>query len=422
MSRREAHMKLYSYQMKALETLDSKRFGVMVCHRRWGKTVLAVARLCRNATRAGSMYRGAYIAPTYRQAKDVAWDYLRKIAYAMGAKINESELRVDFQNGSRIRLYGAENPDSLRGLNLCDVVFDEVAQMPWSVWSEIVLPMIISTRGQALFLGTPKGKNALLRIWEQAGDDPDWVRLMFKASESGLFTPESVAQAKKSMSEDEYNQEYECSFQAAIKGSYYGKLLEQAEADGRICGVPYDPSVPVVTSWDLGFSDSTAIWFAQVCGREIHAIDYYENTGAGLDHYAKILSARGYNYGEHLLPHDAGVSELGTGTTRLETLGRLGISGRVLPMARVEDGINAVRMLLPRVWFDRRKCEAGLDALRMYQHEWDEKTQDFRACPRHDWTSHAADSFRYLAQGIDATVGAADMMKPLKRGARMTVC
>ena len=409
----QCRIKLYGYQMDALKKLDSKRFGVMVCHRRWGKTVLAVSRLCIHAGASGEMYRGAYIAPTYRQAKDVAWDYLRKIAISAGAKVNESELRVDFPNGARIRLYGAENPDSLRGLNLCDVVFDEVAQMPMSVWTEIVLPMIVSTKGRALFLGTPKGKNALLTIWEQAGKSGDWVRLMFRASETKFFTEDSLGQARRSMSEDEFEQEYECSFQAAVRGAYYGKLLEQAEKEGRICGVPWDPSCPVVTSWDLGFSDSTAIWFAQVVGREVHVIDYYESSGVGLDHYAGVLRSKPYQYDKPLYPHDVAVSELGTGTTRLETLRKMGFDGRVLPMARVDDGINAARMLLPRCWFDRAKCEAGLDALRMYQREYDEKTQDFRSCPRHDWTSHAADSFRYLAQGIDQSVGNA--FKPLPR-------
>lgn len=366
------------------------------------------------------LYRGAYIAPTYRQAKDVAWDYLKRIAIAIDAKINESELRVDFENGARIKLYGAENPDSLRGLNLCDVVFDEVAQMPWSVWSEIVLPMIISTHGRTLFLGTPKGKNALLTIWEQAKKDPDWVYSMQKASETGVFTEEELALAKKSMSEEEYEQEYECSFQAAIRGSYYGKLLEVAEKEGRICGVAYNPAVPVVTAWDLGYSDSTAIWFAQVVGREIHIIDYYSSSGVGLDHYAKVLKAKKYVYHRHLLPHDAAVSELGTGTTRIETLKKLGISSQVLPASRVDDGINAVRMLIPRCWFDEKKCEAGLDALRMYQREFDEKTQDFRSSPRHDWTSHGADAFRYLSMGIDHVSNTG--FRPLKRKRNLRVC
>lgn len=393
---------LYDYQMDALRQLDTRRFGVMICHRRWGKTVLAVSRLCRNAANGGETYRGAYIAPTYRQAKDVAWDYLTKIAVACGAEINRTFLSVRFPNGAKISFYGAENPDSLRGLDLCDVVIDEVAQMPASLWSKIILPMLVSRQGTALFVGTPQGKNLLLNIWEDARKDPDhWVSLMFKASDTGLFKPETLEHARRSMSEEEYLQEYECSFLASLKGSYYGKLLEQAEHEGRLCRVPYNPGSAVITAWDLGFSDSTAIWFAQVIGQEVHVIDYYASSGVGLDHYARVLKDRGYVYGEHLYPHDVAVSELGTGTTRLETLRKLGLPGRILKATRVDDGINAVRMLLPRCWFDRKKCESGLDALRMYQRDWDDKVQDFRSSPRHDWTSHGADAFRYLAVGID---------------------
>lgn len=394
---------LYDYQMDALRQLDTRRFGVMICHRRWGKTVLAVSRLCRNAANGGETYRGAYIAPTYRQAKDVAWDYLTKIAVACGAEINRTFLSVRFPNGAKISFYGAENPDSLRGLDLCDVVIDEVAQMPASLWSKIILPMLVSRQGTALFVGTPQGKNLLLNIWEDARKDPDhWVSLMFKASDTGLFKPETLEHARRSMSEEEYLQEYECSFLASLKGSYYGKLLEQAEHEGRLCRVPYNPGSAVITAWDLGFSDSTAIWFAQVIGQEVHVIDYYASSGVGLDHYARVLREKGYVYGDHIFPHDVAVSELGTGTTRLETLRKLGLPGRVLKATRVDDGINAVRVLLPRCWFDRGKCEAGLDALRMYQRDWDDKAQDFRSSPRHDWTSHGADAFRYLAVGIDS--------------------
>ena len=291
----EVRIRLRPLQQKALEALDARRFGVLVCHRRFGKTVLAVSRLCRNATRAGESYRGAYIAPTYRQAKDVAWDYLKKIALAAGAKVNEGELRVDFKNGARIRLYGAENPDSLRGLNLCDVVFDEVAQMPYSMWSEIVLPMILATHGRALFLGTPKGRNALWKVWENARlHDEEWAALMYRASETGILSEEDLAVARRETDESEYEQEYECSFTAAVAGAYYGRLMEQLGREGKIAAVPYQPGFPVVTAWDLGFSDSTAIWFAQVVGREVHVIDYYQASGAGLDHYVKVLREKGY--------------------------------------------------------------------------------------------------------------------------------
>lgn len=412
----DIRVRLRPLQSKAIKALDERRFGVLICHRRFGKTVLAISRLVRNACNGNSTYRGAYIAPTYRQAKDVSWDYLKKLAKAAEAKINESELRVDFPHGARIKLYGAENPDSLRGLDICDVVFDEVAQMPLSTWSEIVQPMILAKKGTALFMGTPKGKNALWQIWDDAQrDDANWVTQMYKASETGILTDEDLKLARQGMSESQYEQEFECSFSAAVQGAYYAKQLEELDQLGRITGVPYDPAVPVTTAWDLGFSDSTAIWFAQQVGREIHIIDYYEAAGEGLAHYVKVLKDKPYLYADHLLPHDAAASELGTGTTRLETLRKLGLKGHVLPQVRLDDGINGVRMLLPRCWFDAIKCQKGLDCLRWYQREWDEKSQDFRSRPLHDWSSHGADAFRYLAMGINCVTGDSSFKKLKKR-------
>lgn len=411
-------------QAEALAKLDQRRYGVMICHRRFGKTVLAIARLCRNALRGGRMYRGAYIAPTYRQAKDIAWDYAKLMAMAQDpdVKFNEVELRLDFSSGARIRLYGAQYPDRLRGLNICDVVFDEVAQMPYVVWSEIVLPMLIANQGSALFIGTPKGKNALWKVWENARERPtEWVALMFRASETGILSPGDLAIARRESSESEYEQEYECSFMAALEGAYYGKIFEKLEREGKIREVEHDPAQPVITAWDLGFSDSTAIWFAQAAGPEIHIIDFLQASGVGLDYYARELAARPYVYGEHFLPHDAAASELGTGTTRIETLRRLGVKGRVLPMARVEDGINAVRLLLPRCWFDYEKCGKGVEALKLYQREWDPRTQDWRPRPLHDWTSHAADAFRYLAAGLGLMQNNAGFT-PMKRPKALRVC
>jgi hypothetical protein len=204
------------------------------------------------------------------------------------------------------------------------------------------------------------------------------------------------------MSPEEYEQEFECSFTAAVLGSYYGTLMAQAEAAGRIGRVPHEPYEKVHTSWDLGIGDSTAIWFFQRVGCEIHVIDYYESAGLGLDHYARVLQGKLYNsYGTHILPHDAGNNQLATGTSLENTLRRLGISESVLPRADLEDGINAARMLIPKCWFDAEKCERGLEALLQYRRDWDEKLQNFRNKPLHDWSSHAADAFRYLAEGIE---------------------
>ena len=185
-------------------------------------------------------------------------------------------------------------------------------------------------------------------------------------------------------------------------GSYYGKLMMRAEAEKRIASVPYDPAALVWTSWDLGIRDATAIWFAQVIGREIRIVDYYEASGVDLGHYVREIASRPYVYAGHIVPHDAQAKELGTGKSRLEVLASLGLKHITLaPLHRIEDGINAVRMFLPRCWFDGAKCARGLDALKLYRADYDDKLQALRAHPVHDWTSHAADAFRYLAMTLD---------------------
>jgi phage terminase large subunit len=187
-----------------------------------------------------------------------------------------------------------------------------------------------------------------------------------------------------------------------VVGAYYGKLMARAEEERRIAPVPYDPAAPVWTSWDLGIRDATAIWFAQVIGREIRIIDYYEASGVDLGHYVRELAARPYVYAGHIVPHDAQAKELGTGKSRLEVLESLGLKNlQLAPMHRLEDGINAVRVFLPKCWFDAEKCARGIDALKLYRAEYDDKLQALRPRPVHDWTSHAADSFRYLALTLD---------------------
>ena len=381
---------------------NAARFKLVVAHRRFGKTVFAVSELLRQALRCRlPAPRLAYVAPFYRQAKAVAWDYLKQQARAVeGASFNETELRCDLPGGARVSLYGADDPDSLRGLYLDGVVLDEYAQMDPRAWSEVIRPALADRLGWALFIGTPLGRNNFWRLYEEAKADPAWHARLFRASETGILPADELAAAKKAMSEAEYAQEFECSFDAAIRGAYYGALIGQAEAEKRVREVPVDPALPVNTAWDLGFGDATAIWFYQLAGRELRLVDYLEASGVGLDHYARELQRRGYRYGEHHLPHDARTPEMGTGKTRLETLQGLGIWARVLNAHRVPDGINEVRKLLPRCWFDAAKCARGLEALRHYRSAWNPRRQVFEDEPLHDWASHGADAFRYLAMAL----------------------
>jgi hypothetical protein len=389
----------------------TERFACIVAHRRAGKTVACVNDLQDGALRCDRLRpRFAYLSPYFKQSKAVAWDYLRAACEPLrrvGASVNESELRVDYPNGGQVRLYGADNADALRGIYLDGVVLDEFADMDPRVWPEVIRPALADRTGWAVFIGTPKGRNSFHDIWKRSEGDKDWFSLVLKASETGLIATPELQLAKRDLSEDQYAQEFECSFDAAIVGAYYGKLMNAAENDrpSRITGVPYEPTARVWTAWDLGIRDATAIWFAQIVGREIHLIDYYEASGADLGHYVREISNRPYVYAGHIVPHDAQAKELGTGKSRLEVLESLQLKNvTIAPMHRVEDGINAVRVMLPRCWFDKNRCERGVEALRLYRSDYSDKLQALRPTPVHDWTSHAADAFRYLALTIDRTI------------------
>jgi len=394
----------------------TERFACLVAHRRFGKTVASLNDLIRDAlTIDRDNVRVAYIAPYYRQAKAIAWDYLKEFTAPIpDIEVNASELRIDFPNGARIRLFGADNYDAMRGLYFDSVVLDEPADFPASAWPTVIRPALADRKGRATFIGTPKGKNDFWEIYNYAQSAPDWFCAMYKASETEILDADELIEAKRTMGEDRYEQEFECSFEAAIQGAYYAAEMKEAMDEGRICAVPYDKSLSVVTAWDLGIGDSTAIWFAQYAGREIRIIDYYENSGVGLDHYAKVLADKGYHYTRHVLPHDARVKELGSGKSRIETLSNLGISDvQIAPSLAVEDGIQAVRSMIGRTWFDADKCERGIEALRQYRREFDDKLKTWRGRPLHDWTSHGADAMRYLAIGYSEAGG--DWGKPIRR-------
>lgn len=389
--------------------LSKNRWAAIVAHRRAGKTVACVIQLLTKCWEAGKLGkrepRFAYIAPTYTQAKDVAWSYVKEYGLAIpGAQANESELRIDFPWGGRIRLYGSDNYDRLRGLYLDGVVLDEYGDMDPRAWPEVIRPALSDRQGWAIFIGTPKGRNHFSEVYDLAKEDSDWLCMMLKASETGLLDEKELADLRKMLSEDQYEQELECSFDAAIQGAYYAKELKRADADGRIGQVPYSTGLDVHTAWDLGIGDSTAIWFCQVVGQERRVIDYYETSGVGLDHYVKVLREKPYVYGQHYLPHDVEVKELGTGQSRLAILKDLGLNnivvGKRLP---VDDGIQSARVFMSQCWFDEKKCKRGLDALRQYCREYDDKLKVFKQRPLHDWTSHAADAFRYLAINFKPT-------------------
>lgn len=393
--------------------VSMRRFNVVVCHRRFGKTVWAINQCADKALRnelVNPQY--AYLAPFYGQAKRVAWDYFKMfVGNIPGAQINEAELRIDVpraDRGDRVRfiLLGADNPMALKGMYLDGVILDEFGEMNPSAWNEAVRPTLSDRKGWAIFIGTPKGENHFRQMWDFAKDpaNPDsknWFRAIFRASQTGIIDSEELAAARAMIGEEIFNQEYECSWTAALVGAYYGKLMEDSERAERITDVPYDPQVPVTTSWDIGISDTTAIWFFQHMGPRVHVIDYFEESGMGLPEIAQALKQKGYLYARHILPHDAQVRDWSTGKSRIQTMQSLGVSPRtVLAKLAPADRINAARLLIPKVYFDDAKCRRGIKALKNYQREWDSQMQIFKSNPRHDWASHGADAFGYGALGL----------------------
>lgn len=386
----------------------TQRWSCIVAHRRAGKTVACINDLIKAAiTCTKPDPRFAYIAPFYTQAKDVAWQYLKKFALCIpGSEANESELRVDLPNGGRIRLYGADNYDRMRGLYLDGVVLDEFADMNPRVWPEVIRPALSDRQGWATFIGTPKGRNGFYDIWAGnpetgwagATQSDTWFSLMLKASETGFVAAEELADAQVAMSPEQYAQEYECSFDAAIIGAYYGKDISALEAEGRIMQVPWERGLAVDTAWDLGIGDATAVWFFQVMGREIRVIDYYEINNQGLEETVRVLLAKPYIYGTHYMPHDIAIRELISGTSRRDTIEGLGLYNiNVGVRADPAERINAVRMMLPSCVFDDKATLYGREVLKNYRREWDDKRKTFRSTPLHDWSSHGADAFGEFA-------------------------
>lgn len=414
-------------QREVHDLVDSHRFGVIVAHRRWGKSVCFANELIKRAVSTRRKdYRAAFLSPTYQQSKAVIWDELRRYTEPLPRdqySFNESELRLDFANGARIRLFGADNPDRLRGQYFDDVVADEMDIVKLETFTEIIRPAISDRKGNFYAIGTFKYSNgALGQLYDMAGEEDDdngWFRRIYAVGSSESLDPEEVADAQRVMSREEFAREYECVRVAAVKNAILGRYIDEADAAGRISSVPHDPALPVITAWDLGVGDSTAIWFVQQAGRgEVRLIDYHEASGEGLPYYAQMLKEKGYTYADHIAPHDIGVRELGTGKSRLEVAMSLGINFRVLPRvsqnvrSEIDERIEASRTLIPRCWFDREKTAEGIEALRSWHRDTNPSTGELKSSPVHDWASHGSDAFGYLAMGIRPV---ADVSRPRPR-------
>lgn len=393
-------------QAKMHREIFGKRFSVVVCHRRFGKTVFTINELIDRALHCKLKNpQFAYLAPTYSQAKRVSWQFMKEHCEMLpGYVANEAELKITLTaphgNGQiRIHLLGSENADSLRGMFFDGVILDEYASMHPDVWSLIIRPALSDRLGWAIFIGTPNGHNDFKVKFDQAKKNPLWYSILVKASESRILPQSELDAALEEMGPEAYNQEYECSWSSTNTGAYYAKYINDLrdKKPSHIINMPYDPALLVDTFWDLGIGDTTAIWFRQQTRMELRYIDYYEMNGADLAHFVKILKDKGYTYGRHVLPHDGAARDLSTGKSRQETLRGLGVRTEIQARHRVEDQIQAARTMLPKCYFDRVKCERGLTALENFTQKWDAKNKIFSNTYLHNWASNGAFAFQVSA-------------------------
>jgi len=400
------------YQLPILSALDNgKKRIVWVSHRRSGKDKSCINIMAKKMfQRVGSYY---YVFPTYNQGRKILWDGIDKEGKRfldhfpkelIVGKPNDTEMKLRFKNGSLFQVVGADNINSIVGTNPVGVVFSEYSLIDPAAWG-FIRPILAENDGWAIFVFTPRGENHAYDIYELAKNSPDWHCQINPVSQTKVISQEILDQERVEiirLNGDDalYQQEYECSFTVPIAGSYYANNVQQAFKDGRVGNVPHESRLTVDTWWDLGINDKMAIWFTQSVGQEIRVIDYYENTGQGFPHYIGKLQEKGYVYGIHTAPHDIEVRELSNGMSRRDTARNLGVNFQVCPKLPIYEGIDAVRGIFSRLWFDQKKCHDGLNALKNYRKQYDEKRKTYLNQPYHDWSSNAADALRILATGM----------------------
>jgi len=348
-----------------------------------------------------------HILPTYSQAKKVIWDsstndgkrILDYIPKEIIEAKNGQEMKIRFTNGSMYQLIGSDNIDSLVGSNPKIIIFSEYAIQSPAAWAYLN-PILEVNKGYAIFISTPRGKNHFYDLVTKAKTNPKWFCEVLSVKDTGVLSEEDLKsiQEDNGFSDEHMQQEYYCSFNRGIEGSYYGRIIEKSREEERICNVPYNPRSPVHTAFDLGYGDSTSITFWQEVGGELRIIDFYENHGENLAHYVKKLQEKPYVYGTHYFPHDGGSGSLQTGRTMQDIAWELGLKTTVLEREKdVQVGIEAVRTMLSMCYIDQTKCAYLIKCLENYHKKYNEKTQSYSETPYHDWTSHAADSVRMMA-------------------------
>ena len=392
------------YQIPLISCIDrGYKRAVCIFHRRAGKDKTLINLITKEALKRVGVYY--YLFPTYKQGRKIIWQGIDKagmkftdhIPEEIRKRTNDQEMMIELRNGSIIQIIGTDDIDRIVGTNPVGCVFSEYSLQNPKAW-DLLRPILAENEGWAVFNYTPRGKNHGYELYEMAKNNPKWFAQILTVDDTKAISQEAIEEERLAgMDEDLIQQEFYCSFEAAIQGAYYAKQINKANEDGRITNVPYVENLPVYTVWDLGVGDSTAIWFVQLVNQEIRIIDYYEAQGEGLPYYAKVLDEKGYKYGGHYAPHDIQVREMGSGLSRLETARSLGINFQVVKNISIDDGINAARTIFNRCWFDKEKTKQGVNCLVNYHKEYDEKRKEYKNIPYHDWSSHGADAFRYLA-------------------------
>ena len=399
------------YQLPILRAKDNgyKRL-VYVWHRRAGKDKVAINIFPKAMVKEVGAYY--YIFPTYAQGKKIIWQgadkegmrFLDHFPPELRKRTNDSEMLIELTNDSIFQVIGSDNIDSIVGTNPKGVIFSEFSLQDPKAW-DYIRPILAENEGWAIFNFTPRGKNHAYDLLEYARSDPKWFCEVLTVDDTQAISKEVLEQERKEIiakngDDSIYLQEYYCSFEASVQGSYYGIQLSEATKQGRIGVVPYDPTCKVDTWWDLGVGDSMSIWFTQSIGREVHLIDFMEGEGEGVNYYLAEMQKKPYVYGTHFWPHDGENRELSTGVSRKETAEKLGLKPiLIVANLSLDDGIQAARQFFARCWLDGVKCKRGIDSLKFYHKEYDDKRQQYKNHPEHDWSSHSADAFRYLAVG-----------------------
>jgi len=394
-----------SYQLPLLKAMDEgcKR-AVCVWHRRAGKDKTLVNILAKKVfERVGAYY---YFLPTYAQGKKILWQgrdkdgfsFLDHFPKEIIKRKNDSDMLIEFINGSILQVIGTDNVDSIVGTNPVGCVFSEYALQHPSAW-DFIRPILRENGGWAIFNFTPRGNNHGKTILDIAKKSPGWFYQVLTVEDTGVISKEEIEQERlEGMSDELIEQEYYVSFDAALVGAYFGKYMTVAEKDGRVGFLPHEPMLPVYTVWDLGMNDEMVVLFFQLFGAEIRIIDVYHNHGQDLSFYASVIRSKAaYRYHTHALPHDAKVKELTSGLTREQKLRQLVTENViVLPQLGLAHGIELTKGLFGRFFFDLKNCETLINALKQYRQEWDDDKKTFLDHPFHDWTSHYADCLRYL--------------------------